>query len=124
MARAVWRWFADGIKGRSEQHAGTRGGACHREVAGKRLFQAPGCRIDTRSAPRARRHLSDNNSAYWEAGFAEEMATPAIYMCEDRVFERNGTHFDTNHLTTVVWSYDRPDEFVAELIETIKNTSD
>ena len=65
-----------------------------------------------------------NNGAYWEAGFAEGMGIPVIYICEERVFKRNGTHFDTNHLTTVVWSFDRPDEFMAKLVETIKNTLD
>lgn len=63
-----------------------------------------------------------NNGAYWEAGFAEGKGIPVIYICEERVFERNGTHFDTNHLTTVMWSFDRPEEFVTKLVETIKNT--
>lgn len=63
-----------------------------------------------------------NGGAYWEAGFAEGKGIPVIYICEERVFARNGTHFDTNHLTTVMWSVDRVDEFQEKLVETIKNT--
>ena len=64
----------------------------------------------------------DNSGAYWEAGFAEGKEIPVIYICEDSVFKENGTHFDTNHLTTVTWSIDRVDEFKKRLIATIKNT--
>ena len=66
----------------------------------------------------------DNSGAYWEAGFAEGKGIPVIYVCKESVFERNGTHFDTNHLTTVTWSFDRVNEFKERLIETIKNTLD
>ena len=59
-----------------------------------------------------------------EAGFVEGMGIPAIYICEERVFEKNGTHFDTNHRTTVMWSFDRLEEFLIKLIETFKNTLD
>ena len=63
-----------------------------------------------------------NNGAYWEAGFAEGCGVPVIYLCEQRIFQSQGTHFDTNHLTTVLWSIDRLDEFVATLIQTVSNT--
>jgi len=64
-----------------------------------------------------------NNGAYWEAGFAEGVGVPVIYTCERSVFEREGgTHFDTNHLTTVTWSTDQPGKFEAELIKTVGNT--
>jgi hypothetical protein len=48
-----------------------------------------------------------NQGAYWEAGFAEGLGTPVIYTCERSVFasldHAKGTHFDTNHLVTVLW---------------------
>lgn len=49
-----------------------------------------------------------NHGAYWEAGFAEGLGRPVIYTCEESVFNhpdrKKGTHFDTNHLVTVLWS--------------------
>ena len=63
-----------------------------------------------------------NNGAYWEAGFAEGCGVPAIYICEERVFGSQSTHFDTNHLTTVMWSVDRIDEFENALVEAVRNT--
>lgn len=44
-----------------------------------------------------------NHGAYWEAGFAEGLGKPVIYSCEKEFFEKNKTHFDTNHLHTVIW---------------------
>jgi len=46
-----------------------------------------------------------NKGAYWEAGFAEGLGKPVIYLCRKDVFEdkTQGTHFDTNHHLTVVW---------------------
>jgi hypothetical protein len=47
-----------------------------------------------------------NKGAYWEAGFAEGLGRPVIYMCEKSVWEHDDKdmrpHFDTNHLNTVV----------------------
>lgn len=65
-----------------------------------------------------------NNGAYWEAGFAEGVGVPVIYTCEKRVFEEESTHFDTNHLTTVMWSIDQLDKFRADLIAAVSNTLD
>lgn len=45
-----------------------------------------------------------NQGAYWEAGFAEGLGKPVIYTCERDHFDTEGTHFDTNHLHTVIWS--------------------
>ncbi len=45
-----------------------------------------------------------NQGAYWEAGFAEGLGKPVIYTCERGQFDTEGTHFDTNHLHTVIWS--------------------
>jgi hypothetical protein len=38
-----------------------------------------------------------------EAGFAEGLGKPVIYTCKKEAFEKEGTHFDTNHHLTVVW---------------------
>ena len=63
-----------------------------------------------------------NNGAYWEAGFAEGIGVPVIYTCERSVFHQESTHFDTNHLTTVMWSTDQPDKFQADLIAAVSKT--
>ena len=46
----------------------------------------------------------ENNGAYWEAGFAEGLGRPVIYTCKETVWNSSAPHFDTNHLTTVVWN--------------------
>ena len=48
----------------------------------------------------------DNRGAYWEAGYAEGLGKPVIYICEKTKFDEKKTHFDTNHCTTVPWSRD------------------
>lgn len=63
-----------------------------------------------------------NNGAYWEAGFAEGCGIPVIYICEERAFNLQSTHFDTNHLTTVMWSWDQLDDFEVRLIAAVRNT--
>ena len=64
----------------------------------------------------------DNSGAYWEAGYAEGLGKPVIYICERQKFEAAQTHFDTNHCTTVMWSEDRPDEFASELTATLRRS--
>lgn len=64
----------------------------------------------------------DNLGAYWEAGYAEGLGKPVIYICEKSKFEDQKTHFDTNHCTTVMWGVEQPDEFVAELGATIRRS--
>jgi hypothetical protein len=44
-----------------------------------------------------------NQGAYWEAGFAEGLGQPVIYTCRRQEWENERTHFDTNHLVTIVW---------------------
>ncbi len=61
----------------------------------------------------------DNNGAYWEAGYAEGLGKPVIYICEKTKFEEKRTHFDTNHCTTVLWSRDDDDGFRKELTATL-----
>jgi nucleoside 2-deoxyribosyltransferase len=64
-------------------------------------------RVDIQSARFVVVDLShDNAGAYWEAGYAEGLGKPVIYTCEEKKFIENQTHFDTNHLTTVLWSSD------------------
>lgn len=64
----------------------------------------------------------DNYGAYWEAGYAEGLGKPVIYLCEAAKFKEAKTHFDTNHSTTVLWDRDHPDRFIPELIATIRRS--
>ena len=66
----------------------------------------------------------DNSGAYWEAGYAEGLGKPVVYICEKTKFEEASTHFDTNHCTTVPWSSDDPDGFRRELIATLRRSLD
>ena len=66
----------------------------------------------------------DNHGAYWEAGYAEGLGKPVIYICEKKKFEREGSHFDTNHCTTVPWSRDDDEGFRRELIATLRRSLD
>lgn len=64
----------------------------------------------------------DNSGAYWEAGYAEGLGKPVIYICERKKFDETKTHFDTNHSTTVMWSEDKTEEFKKELIATLRRS--
>lgn len=64
----------------------------------------------------------DNSGAYWEAGFAEGLGKPVIYICEREKFNEKATHFDTNHCTTVIWDKSDPNNFRAELLATIRRS--
>ena len=66
----------------------------------------------------------DNNGAYWEAGYAEGLGKPVIYICEKTKFDNEKSHFDTNHCTTVPWSRDNDENFKKELIATIRRSLD
>jgi hypothetical protein len=64
--------------------------------------------------------LSDDNAgAYWEAGFAEGLGKPVIYICRSR---RKKTHFDTNHRHTVRWDLSSLDQTAKKLKAVIRNT--
>jgi hypothetical protein len=43
------------------------------------------------------------HGAYWEAGYAEGLRPPVRYTCEKNKWKKSKTHFDTNHLVTVIW---------------------
>lgn len=64
----------------------------------------------------------DNNGAYWEAGYAEGLGKPVIYLCNQDKFDDVKTHFDTNHLTTVMWKSGEEAKFVANLFPTIRRS--
>jgi hypothetical protein len=44
-----------------------------------------------------------SHGAYWEAGFAEGFGLPVIYTCSKARWSESKTHFDTNHLLTILW---------------------
>ena len=64
----------------------------------------------------------DNSGAYFEAGFAEGAKIPVIYICEETKFNRDKTHFDTNHNTTVIWKTGDEPDFCKNLIATIRRS--
>lgn len=63
-----------------------------------------------------------SRGAYWEAGFGEGLGKPVIYTCREDHWKEEGTHFDTNHLVTVVWNPAKMDEAMAQLKATIRAT--
>lgn len=64
----------------------------------------------------------DNSGAYWEAGFAEGLGKPVIYICEKSKFDAAKTHFDTNHSTTVMWETGEEIRFRDELFATVRRS--
>lgn len=63
-----------------------------------------------------------NAGAYWEAGYAEGLGKPVLYLCKQDVFDREGTHFDTNHCTTIMWDPVAPDKFSEDLVATLRRS--
>lgn len=61
----------------------------------------------------------DNLGAYWEAGYAEGLGKPVIYLCEKSKFEQSKTHFDTNHHLTILWDAESPAACAEEFTATI-----
>ena len=67
--------------------------------------------------------LSDDNlGAYFEAGFASGLGKPIFFTCERKKWERQKTHFDTNHHYTIPWDYKKPAEAAEHLKAAIRNT--
>ena len=64
----------------------------------------------------------DNSGAYWEAGYAEGLGKPVVYLCERAKFDEMKTHFDTIHGTTVLWSANEQGEFTKQLIATLRRS--
>ena len=63
-----------------------------------------------------------NSGAYWEAGYAEGLGRPVIFICEKSVYEASETHFDTNHHLTILWDEDDPEGTARNLKATIRAT--
>jgi catalase (peroxidase I) len=63
-----------------------------------------------------------NNGAYWEAGFGEGRGLPVIYTCEEAAWKSQKTHFDTNHLRTIIWNERNFAKAGNELAATIRAT--
>ena len=63
-----------------------------------------------------------NEGAYWEAGYAEGLGKPVLYLCKEDVFDEQGTHFDTNHCTTVTWDPTAPEPFTEKLKATLRRS--
>lgn len=63
-----------------------------------------------------------SHGAYWEAGFAEGLGRPVIYTCRRHEWEAERTHFDTNHLVTIVWDPANLDSAGRQLTATIRAT--
>lgn len=63
-----------------------------------------------------------NLGAYWEAGYAEGLDIPVIYLCKRDVFENEETrpHFDTNHHLTITWDPETIGEDMQQLKATIR----
>lgn len=65
--------------------------------------------------------LTDSNAgAYWEAGFAEGLGKPVIYVCNAAKFA--DIHFDANHRHTIKWDIGALDETAKNLKAVIRNT--
>lgn len=80
-------------------------------------------RVEIRKSRFLIAELTDGNKgAYWEAGFSEGLGRPVIYSCERKYFKDKKTHFDTNHLHTVLWEKDKLKDAAKELKATIRAT--
>lgn len=67
----------------------------------------------------------DNHGAYWEAGYADALDKPVIYICEKSKFNKEQSHFDTNHCTTIFWKKDSDNnDFQQQLIATLRRSLD
>jgi nucleoside 2-deoxyribosyltransferase len=64
----------------------------------------------------------ENRGAYWEAGYAEGLGKPVIYLCEKEQFETTKTHFDVNQQQTVVWDREHLEAAEKQLKLIIRNT--
>lgn len=63
----------------------------------------------------------DNRGAYWEAGFAEGAQKPVFYTCEKSKFDAAKSHFDTEHMFTVLWELGDAKRAADELLAAIRN---
>ena len=61
-----------------------------------------------------------NQGAYWEAGYAEGLGKPVIYLY--RKDQAKEIHFDTNHCTTIFWEQSDLEGSLRKLKATIRAT--
>jgi hypothetical protein len=61
-----------------------------------------------------------NLGAYWEAGYAEGLGIPVIYSV--RKDHDTDVHFDTSHLSRIVWEPDKLDVALLQLKAMIRNS--
>lgn len=82
-------------------------------------------RVEIRNARFLLSDLSHGNKgAYFEAGFAEGLGKPVIYLCEKTAFhdDERKPHFDTNHQHIIVWDKENLQKAEEEIKSTIRNT--
>jgi hypothetical protein len=63
-----------------------------------------------------------NKGAYWEAGYATGLGKPVIYTCEQSVWDKEKTHYDTSHHLHIPWSVAEMATVVQKLKATIRIT--
>jgi hypothetical protein len=63
-----------------------------------------------------------NHGAYWESGFGEGLGRPVIYTCREAEWKERKTHFDTNHLVTIIWKPTELADAGRRLTNTIRAT--
>ena len=61
-----------------------------------------------------------NPNVYWEAGYAEALGKPVIYVCEEKFY--NERPFDIRHKQTIKWNKDNLNKTIEELKATIRAT--
>jgi len=87
----------------------------------RRSRQSDRLRIEIRQARFLLADLTQaNNGAYWEAGYAEGLGKPVIYLCEKSYFAKMSTHFDTNHHLTILWDMSTIGDDMDRLTATIR----
>lgn len=64
----------------------------------------------------------DSFNAYWEAGFADGRGLPVIYSCKRAQWNRAKTHFNVNHMTTILWETEHLQQSEEELTAIIRAT--
>lgn len=80
-------------------------------------------RVEIRQSKFLIAELTEGNcGAYWEAGYAEGLGKPVIYICSKEYFDQNSTHFDTNHHLTVIWDEADIEAAMERLKSTIRAT--
>jgi len=45
-----------------------------------------------------------------------------IYICEESKFDEAKTHFDVNHCTTVLWSPEKEEKFMQDIVATLRRS--